>query len=221
VDLRDLAYLPIRDVTAHRVHVVYFCNEELRDTFGSHVDGHATVIGFDGSRFRFAGAALPDAKLQACLDRAEILPDVPPLGIVPFDAESPDEEIARAVIPHVVEALVQGSGTITDDLIVSKTHQLTKSAMTSTGSGSELGAIIKRTRNVLDELAAGELAPWFGRAPNQQPPVWRLLKALPTEGRTRELQSIQRAASQYLERRGAKVGLQLPLFGEDASVTNE
>lgn len=207
-DLRDLVYLPIRDVATHVVHLLYFCNNECAGDFVNRVGTRASVVGFDGERFSIYGASLPDTQLADCLSSSKVLSGASPLGIVPFDGDSPDEEVARAVIPHVIEALIQGTGTVTDDLIVSKTHQV-KSAMSSTGSGSEQSDIIKRTRRVLDDLATGEFSEWIERSRNQQPPIWRFLKALSVDGRTRELQKLQRAAYQYLERKGAKQGLQL------------
>lgn len=88
-----------------------------------------------------------------------------------------------------VEALLQGAGTISADSVVSKTHHLVRPKMESTGSGSELNRVIKRAKDVLEKLAAGELAEWLERVPRH--PSWRFRKSLPSDAtRTRELQKL-------------------------------
>ena len=210
-DLRDLAHLAVRDVNSHRIAVVYVCNEEHRQNFAEAAAHRgATIIGFDGSRFRMSGAALADADLAACLARAEVAPNTIALNLIPFDADSHEEEVARAVIPHIIEAMIQGTGRISPDLIVSKTHCLVRDAMVSTGSGSELAGVVNRVKTVLEKLATGEFAEWLDRIPKQ--PQWRFRKALPFDStRTRELQRIQRAAEKYLEATGSGRAVQLEL----------
>lgn len=137
-DLRDIAHLPVRDPSAHRIHVVYVCNEECREDFATIVGARpATVVGFDGSQFRLSGATLPDPRLDACLGEATVDPAAPPLAIVPFDAESPRDEVVRSVLPQIVDALVRGVGTISVEDVVAKTHHLVHPLMRSTGSGFE------------------------------------------------------------------------------------
>ncbi|HEX7671527.1 MAG TPA: hypothetical protein VF395_18165 [Polyangiaceae bacterium] len=211
-DLRDFAHLPVRDVQAHRVAIVYLCNEEHRESFAEVAARRgATILGFDGARFRTSGAALADTDLATCLARAEVDHGAIPLDLIPFDRESPEEEVARAVIPHIVEAMILGTGRISADLIVSKTHHLVRSAMESTGSGSELAEIVSRAKGVLERLATGELAEWMERI--QKQPQWRFRKALPADAtRTRELQRLQRAAEKYLEALGTGRAVQLELL---------
>lgn len=211
-DLRDLAHLPIREPATHKICVVYLCNEEHRTAFAEAV-GHrgAAIIGFDGSRFRTSGAALADADLASCLARAEVPDSAIPINLIPYDADSPEEEVARAVIPHIVEAMIQGTGRISPDLIVSRTHHLARDAMASTGSGSELSGIVNRVKTVLEKLGSGEFAEWLERIPKQ--PQWSFRKALPADAtRTREYQRLLRASERYLDAVGSGKAVQLDLL---------
>ena len=210
-DLRDIAHLPVRDVSSHRVHVVYFCNEECRQGFADAVATRsASVIGFDGCRFRIAGAALPDADLEACLVGAKVNTSAVPLAIVPFDADSPREEVVRSVLPQVIDALVRGVGTISLDDVVAKTHDLVRPLMQATGSGSELPRIHDNAARVMRDLASAELSEWLEPIPKQR--AWRLRKSLPTDStRTRELQKLRRVGEKYLEQLGSRTGVQLDL----------
>lgn len=215
-DLRDRAHLHVPDPAKHHVHVVYFCNEEhAADTAEELAGKPTTVIGFDGASYSLAGAALPDEDLASCLRDATITGHAA-LDIVPFDQESPIAEVARTVLPHVVDAWVKGSGPLRPDLLVSRTHHMVRPAMESTGSGSELARIQRQVRDVLDDLTNNELAPWLNKV-RSSPPGWRFRKSLPTDSsRTRELQKLARAAQRYLDRVGNDRGIQLTLdYAED------
>jgi len=209
--LRDYAYLPVPEPDEHRVQVVYVCNEEHREELDAQISGVGPVVllSFDGARFRVSGVALLDADLGASLADAEVAPGSPPLAIVPFDDESPDEEVARALLPHVVDAWVRGSGTVRPTELVSRTHHLVHDAMVPTGSRSELAGVEKRARQVLDALAKAELADLLEHV-SSSPHAWRFRRGLPRDGtRTRELQKLQRAAEKYLESVGSRRAVQL------------
>ncbi len=210
-DLRDIAHLPVRDIGAHVVHIVYVCNEECRVEFAQTIGARpATVVGFDGARFRISGAALPDPDFEARLREATVQPAALPLAIVPFDAESPRDEVVRSVLPQIVDALVQGVGTISVDDVVGKTHHLVKPLMRATGSGSELPRLLDTAAKVIRDLAVAELNEWLDPIPGQR--AWRFRRALPTDAtRTRELQKLRRVGERYLEHVGSRTGVQLDL----------
>jgi hypothetical protein len=191
---------------------VYLCNEAVRDAFAATVGSReVTVVGFDGARFRFSGKALADQDLARCLGNAEVAADATLLAMVPYDAESPEEEVARAIIPHIVQALVQGTGTLSAEHVVGQTHHLVHDAMRSTGSGSELAGVVERAKSVLKRLALAEFSDWIEQVPKQ--PLYRLKRALSREpaARTRDLQRLRSASERYLESLGSRGGVQLEI----------
>ncbi|HEY1691707.1 MAG TPA: hypothetical protein VGG39_06080 [Polyangiaceae bacterium] len=213
-DLRDFAYLHVPDPSAHRVHVLYVCNDECRAAIAEGLGARiATVAGFDGERFRFSGSQLPDAALSRCMADAR-MKEAPPLAIVPFDAQSEEGDVAGVVIPEIVGALVAGAGTISAADILGRTHAVVGSIMQSTGAGSEHATLLRRVKNTIDRMAAGELAPWIDRVPRL--PAYRFKVDLPVEpaARTRELQRIRTAAAKYLAAQQPGKQVQLPLLFE-------
>jgi hypothetical protein len=152
------------------------------------------------------------------LSTAVVSVDAIALGIVPFDRESALGDVARTVLPHIVEAMLQGSGTITPDGILQRTHAIVSGVMAATGSGSELADLRKRVTTVLRQAASSELKEWLQPNPGQ---VWRLRRSLAADrgARTRELQTLQRLGSELIERLGSTTppGVQLGLFDEFSS----
>jgi hypothetical protein len=121
--VRDNAYVAVAELSSYRVQVAYFCNDEHRTELQEQVANPAvSVIGFDGAGFRTSGASIVDPDLATCLAKSEVASNAAKLAIIPFDRESPDDEVARAIIPHVVNAWVAGAGTVTPDLLVSQTQ---------------------------------------------------------------------------------------------------
>jgi hypothetical protein len=207
--LRDLHYMPVQDPARHRVHVLYFCNEADREALAAALDGRqASVMGFDGERFRISGAALPDPDLEACLSSAVVAAGGLPLDIVPYDDESSDAEVARAILPVVVDLWLRGAGRVTAEDVFHRTHDLVDQNMRSTGAGSERPRIVKRVKRVLRALADGELAEWL-QLSHTEPTSWNFLRSTPDPSdRTRELKRLGRAARAYLERTdGPQLGL--------------
>lgn len=214
--LRDHAYLPVPEpLSQYRVQAAFVCNEEDRNQIAEQIgDKPVAVISFDGSRFRLSGESIGDPELGACLARGQVAAGSPPIAIIPFDRESSDDEIARVVLPHVVNAWLSGAGTIRPDDIVARTHHLVHADMGSTGSGSERSDIVRKVKRLIDTLAKGELGDLLEQIPGQ--PAWRFRRGLPNDStRTRELQKVQRAAEKYLEKLGTGRPTQLKLFEPD------
>lgn len=211
-DLRDLNHITIRNLTSHRVQVLYVCNSAEIDGFKIAVAGRprVAVVGFDGSRYTLVGD-LADRVLAEKLGEARVDPEGIPAAIVPFDHESLIAAVARHVLPEVVAALVAGSGTITSDGIVRRTHHLVYEVMRPTGATSELRQISRRVTEVLRDAANNEFMDWLERlAPD---PTWRFKRALAYEPkeRTRDLKALRSAADALLTRLGAPTS-QLALF---------
>lgn len=101
-DLRDSAYLPITNPASYQIGIVYVCATEHHDVFVETATGRAvgTAISFDGTRFRFGGADLPDAQLQQAWASVEVATNTPPVAIIPFDQDSDPPTIARVLIPE-------------------------------------------------------------------------------------------------------------------------
>jgi hypothetical protein len=208
--LRDCAYLPEAECQA--ISVVYVCADEHRPALGARLPlDRVSLLSFDGSAFALEGVPLGDPGLAQCLTGATVPPNTPAPRIVPYDAESPDHEVALAIVPHLVSRLARGSGRITVDALVADTHYLTHHEMASTGSGGDLRGIRMLTKKVLGDLIDGELREWIEPVPKL--PDWRIRAPLPVEARARSLaiQSIRRAVSRYLDRKGAGEGAQLLL----------
>lgn len=216
VDLRDSAYLPIADPTSHQIAIVYVCTPDNRDVFVEAVTGRAlgTVVSFDGVRFRFGGAALPDSELQQAWAAVEIAPDAAPLGIIPFDQESDAPAIARVLVPEIVSLLISGGGVVTIDGLLQRTHGIVYDVMQSTGSKSEWKEIRNKVSEFMNDAAKGELSPWLARIPGQ--PMWNFKSAFPVDPTTRmrELKNLSRSTMALIERLGGGPPLQLNFFDE-------
>ena len=198
---------------AHKVHVLYVCNEEYREDITGGLGARAaTVAGFDGKRFRLSGTKLPDPALAECIEDGRVAEDASPLSIVPFDDQSPEEEVAAFVVPEIVAALVSGAGTIGAGDILARTHGVVHSMIQSTGSGSEHGVLLRRVKTTLERLAANELAEWIERLPRH--PTYRFKQDLPIDParRTRELQRLRSATARYVVSLQPGTQVQLPLL---------
>ena len=212
-DLRDFAHLRISRPTQHKVGIVYICNQSDFAALVTAIEGRrATVLGFDGRRFSIGGSPLPDAELANALATAKVEGDAPPLAIIPFDQHSSLGEVARAVLPVIVMNLVRGSGAVTPEGVLQRTHHVCLDVMRSTGAGSEFDQIKRRVVEVLRDAGQNGMSQWLERVERQQ--VWRLTGALPEDAasRTRELQKLRRAAHDLLVRLGTPGGIQLELF---------
>jgi hypothetical protein len=210
-DLRDFAHLPICDTSACKVGIVYFCNSEEFAAVCAAVGGRAGVVGFDGGRFAVEGDGFPDQDLVKRLRSAAVEPGTLPPGIVPFDQHSRLGDVARVVIPELVAAMVSGSGVVTSDDILRKTHQTCHDVMRSTGSGAELSQIQRRVVDVLREAASGDFRDWLQKVPDQN--MWRFVRAVSTDqaAKTRDFSALRKAANALIERLGVESGIQLSL----------
>ena len=213
MDLRDSAYLPVRDPAAYRIGIVYVCARDHHAAFVDAVSGRSgTVISFDGSGFLFGGAVLPDEALAEAWATVKVGSDAVPLAIVPFDQESHAATVARVVSPELVAFVIRGAGVVTVDAILQRTHHLVQSVMQPTGAKAEWQALRKRVADFVNDAARGELAPWLARIPQQQ--MWNFKSAFPIDPavRMRELKNLQRSAQKLIERLGGGAGIQLELF---------
>jgi hypothetical protein len=216
-DLRDSAYLPIADPASYRVGIVYVCTSDHHAAFVAAVsDRVGTIVAFDGARFTFGGALLPDGELALAWEGVHVVAGALPLAIVPFDQESAPAMIARAVIPEVVSLWVGGAGVVPVDAVLQRTHHLVHGVMQSTGSKSEWQGLKKRVVDLLNEAARNELEPWLTRIPSQ--PTWAFRSALPLDSATRmrEWKELQKATQLLTERLGGPQ-LELPLAEPDPS----
>jgi hypothetical protein len=216
-DLRDRAYLPIPDIATHRIGVVYACAEAQAAAIAAALsDRSFTVVSFDGSSFKVGGADLPDAILQEAWASAKVGPLAPPLRIVPFDKESDSAVVARHVLPALVALLVRGVARFGVDDVLHQTHATCLEAMQPTGSGSELNDLRQRIRDVLRKAVDVELSDVLECLPTN-PVQWQFLVSLPADqkGKTRTLQSLQKKASELVERLGGGAS-QLELFLDEA-----
>lgn len=215
-DLRDSAYLPITDPAPYQIAIVYVCVPDHHDTFVEAVTERCTgtVVSFDGTRFRFGGAAIADAQLQQAWAEIDIPPDTPPVAIIPFDQESDAATVARVLVPEVVSLLISGGGVVTVDGLLQRTHGIVYDVMQSTGSKSEWKEIRKKVAELLNDAAKGELSPWLARIPGQ--PMWNFKSAFPVDQttRTRELKNLQRNTQTLITRLGGGPAIQLDLFDE-------
>jgi len=210
-ELREHAYIQVNDPDTFKIGVLYLCNTVHSDSIEKAVDGQATVLGFDGRKFQLAGCQLPDDELAKALTNASVASDHQPLGIVPFDDESTDSEVATHVVPAVVAALVRGEGQLSVDGILHETHRLCCDVMQSTGAGSELRGIRRKASFVLRTAATEDFSPWLKQVERQ--PIYRFRKALSADRaqRTRELKSLQKLGRSLFERLGGDVQLHLAL----------
>ena len=210
-NLRDYHHLSIPKPEVHRISVVYFCNEEEREGLANEVGERATVIGFNGSRFRLSGRTLADDMLRQELMAAKVEVGLPPLAIIPFDQDTALGDVARVAMPVAVGQLLHGTGTITPEGILRTTHGLVFDVMTSTGSDSELKQIRSRVLDFLREAAGNELKGWLAREEGQ--PTWRFRRSLSSDqaARTRDLQALQKLGYELVERLGGLRGVQLEL----------
>jgi len=215
-DLRDRAYLPISDITAEKIGVVFVCGEDQAEGIGEALSDRAfTVVSFDGTSFKVRGAYLADTPLQEAWVSAKVDPNAPPVQIIPFDKESALPAVARHVLPALVSILVRGVAQFGLDDLLQETHATCLEAMQSTGSGSELGELRHRIRDVLRQAVGNELSDVLEHLPTN-PAQWGFRISLPAEqkGKTRMLQSLQKKASDLVERLGGGASLQLELFSE-------
>lgn len=216
-DLRDLNYLPVRDVSRHRILVLYLCNDVHADTISQGVSGTpAGVVSFDGKRFTLH-RSIGDEVLENRLRRAVGDDDAVPLDIVPFDHESEDVVIARRVVPKLVAALTKGVAQVSVESILQQTHGYVADVMQSTGAPTEFSQLRGRVSKVLHDAARHELRPWIERVKKDR--VWRFRSALSgvRSKKTRELKALQKAATKLFERLGSPEPdeIQLALFRDD------
>lgn len=211
VDLRDLHHLPIPEPAAHAVLVIYFCNESHLSEIAAQVGDRASVVGFDGRRFHIAGAPLADVELHRAIQEAEVAASSFALAIIPFDQESELGDVARVIVPVLIAQLIHGTGVVTSEGVLQKTHATVLGVMQSTGAGSELRPIRERVTDVLREASGNELKEWIERLPVR--PEWRFRRALSSDpaNRTRELQSLQKLGYALVERLGGGSGIQLEI----------
>jgi len=212
-DLRDLNHLSIPGPEKHNVFVVYVCNAGELDRFAAQVnDDRVGVVGFDGTRYSLAGS-FPDQELARELAAAVVPSGGGPLPIVPFDQDSSPATIARCVLPELVAVLTSGGGVVSVDGILMRTHGVVLEVMRPTGSGSgaELKSLRRRVVEVINDAMGNEFSAWFERLSQDQ--SWRFKRSLPHDsaGKTRDLQTLRRAADQLLARLGETPSIQLTI----------
>lgn len=216
VDLRDSAYLPITDPASYGIAIVYVCASDHHDAFVEAVTSReaGTVVSFDGIRFRFGGADLPDSELQQAWAAIEVPAGAPPLAIIPFDQDSNAASIARVLVPEIVSLLISGGGVVTVDGLLQRTHRIVYDVMQSTGSKSEWKEIRTKVSEFLTDAAKNELSPWLARIPGQ--PMWNFKSAFPVDAttRARELKNLQRFTLGLIERLGGGPAMQLDFFDD-------